>query len=329
MNNQWIIFQFLTNHEAAYSISNYLQMRGAAGITVIDKADFLKTFEEQETPDAIIGEFLEELSFDVNIEAYFFYENEKVQVKNDMLSEETNWISVMEFVSQITEAMERIAEVSEIGKGYVGYRTMRDEDWSEVWKSYYQTLKFGKIVINPSWIEYQAELDEIVLQLDPGSACGTGSHETTSLLLEMLSNRNFDLSSNQKILDLGTGSGILAIAAAKLFPENEIDAIDIDEHAVKVAQENAALNDVKVHFFAGELTDCAGKYDFILANLIAQIHIDLAQEYIEKLNPEGILLASGIIDTRVQEVIQVLTDAGLTLVDSVTKNDWHALLFQK
>lgn len=329
MNNQWIIFQFLTNHEAAYSISNYLQMMGSAGITIIDKVDFLKTFREQETPDAIIGEFLEDLTFEVNIEAYFPYENEMVIIKDNPESEQITSVEIEEFVSHISDAMTRIAEISEIGKGYVGYRVMCDEDWSEVWKSYYHTMKFGHIIINPSWIEYQAKPDEVVLQLDPGSAFGTGSHETTSLLLEMLSENKYQLVENSQILDLGTGSGILAIAAAKLFPQNEIDAIDIDEHAVKVAEENAMLNDVNINFFAGELKDCVGKYDFILANLIAQIHIDLAKEYIGKLNPEGILLASGIIDTRVQEVIQVLSDAGLTLMGKTTKNDWHALLFQK
>ncbi len=328
MGHQWIIFQFITTHEAAFSISNYLEMRGSVGITTIDKKDFLKTFQEQQTPDAIIGEFLEDLSYDVQIEAYFAYDQHQLQCKNQ-LSDELTWLPVDAFIRQMQQALDLISEISDLGKGYIGYRIMADEDWAETWKNYYQTLRFDHIVVNPSWIEYQGKPNEIILQLDPGSAFGTGNHESTSLLLEMLSRKKFRLAPDQRILDLGTGSGILAIAAAKLFPQNEITAIDIDPHAVEVAKENAANNQVHIHFQTGELKDCPEHFDFILANLIAAIHLDLADLYRQKLNRNGLLLASGIINTRLAEVQERLQANGFAILEQATKNDWYALLLQK
>ncbi len=313
MTNDWLVFEFLTTHEAAFPISHFLEEAGSCGIVTIDKTDFLKSFQEQQTPDAIIGEFLEELSFDVKLEAYFSFTENKIFIKN--------------LENQIHAALARIAEFCEIGKGYLGYHLVKEEDWANNWKAFYQTIKINQIVINPSWIPYQAKDNEIVIRLDPGSAFGTGSHETTALILELLT----DMTSlnPQTLLDLGTGSGILAIAAKKLFPDSEITAVDIDENAILTARENASNNLADIDFKVAELKDCQTEYDLILANLIAKIHLDLAELYPEKLSPEGILLVSGIIADRAEEVRQKLCSAGFLIEAEQQKNDWIALRCRK
>lgn len=334
-NKKWIIFSFSTNHESAYAIEQFLQMQGAEGITVEDKADFLKTFEEQKRPDVIIADYLENLSFDVKIEAYFLFENNQLQVNKDPLITEfgqinsEKWISISEFEQIIKNTLENIAEISPIGKGYLSYRILQNEDWQNNWKEYYKTQKFGRIIINPSWIDYEANDDEIVLNLDPGSAFGTGTHESTSLILKILSEFDQIDLPGKNILDLGTGSGILAITAKKIFTDSQITAIDIDEHAIEVARENAVKNNCKIHFETAELKDLNQKYDLILANLIAAIHLDLSSLYTEKLNENGLLIVSGIIASREAEVKQAFKQQNLKLIEEYHENDWAALIFRK
>ncbi|NLJ94498.1 MAG: 50S ribosomal protein L11 methyltransferase [Clostridiaceae bacterium] len=329
-NQQWIIFTFSTNHEAAYAIEQFLQMQGAEGVTVEDKIDFIKTYEEQKTPDVIIGDYLDTLSFDVNIEAYFLYQNNKLQINKNPFSleekQEKKWINVSDFEAMINKALINIAEISPVGAGYISNRILENEDWQNNWKKYYRTQKFGRIVVNPSWIQYQAKENEILLDLDPGSAFGTGSHETTALVLNFLSDYSFPDLSQKNILDLGTGSGILAIAAAKIFPNSKIDAIDIDEHAIQVAKENAQKNQTNIKFKTAELKDLENEYDLILANLIATLHLDLIPLYKEKLKPGGMLIASGIINLKEEAVRKSFFKNDLKIISEAKQNDWNAFV---
>lgn len=327
-----IVFKLRTSHEASFAISNFLQANGALGITVVDKVEFLQTINEQSTADTIAGEFIEALSDEVVIESYFNGQDDRIQInqKLDLLEDSGNpnkvWISINDFEERIKDSLERASEFVDIGFGYVSHNIVKEEDWSEKWKEYYDTLKIGRIVINPSWIDYQEKPDEIVLQLDPGSAFGTGSHESTSLVLQYLSDYDFKELQEGAVLDLGTGSGILAIAASKIFPRRKIEAIDIDQQALDLAKLNAEKNQANIAFSLGELWQRENTYSLILANLIADIHLDLAEEYLDKLKDKGFLIASGIVASRANEVKEKFASLGIEIIDQLYKNDWYTFL---
>lgn len=343
----WVLFHFLTSHEAAYPISNFLQAMGSVGVTSVDKADFLKTLSEQATPDLIIDEFLASLSFEVRLEAYFPYREGQVKAgvspKPERLTpspgtgtleqdQDLVWQDLADFEGRISQALTSIADFCQVGRGYQGYSLVKEEDWANNWKAYYRTLKFGRIVVNPSWLTYKAQPGEFLLNLDPGSAFGTGSHESTALALHFLSDYDFAQLSppgQHRLLDLGTGSGILALAAAKVLPDWEVEAVDIDSHAVDQARANAAKNKLTIRFSTGELRDQEGPYELILANLIAGLHLDLAADYYRKLAPSGLLLASGIIAGRLDSVRSCFEKNSLKIIDHYQAGDWSALLAQK
>lgn len=199
--------------------------------------------------------------------------------------------------------------------------TLREEDWATAWKAYYKPARIGKhFVIKPTWEEAPAEAGDIVLELDPGMAFGTGTHPTTTLCLEMLEKI---VRPGQRVFDLGTGSGILAIAAAKLGAR--VEAVDLDKVAVEVARENVALNgvgeSVKVEWGdLGQVLD--GQADLVVANIIADVIIRLLPELRQLLAPAGEFLASGIIDTRADEVEAELKAAGLEIVERAEDSGW-------
>lgn len=201
---------------------------------------------------------------------------------------------------------------------------VRQEDWETGWKAYYHPLDIGsRLAIVPSWEEYDTE--RVVITLDPGMAFGTGTHETTALCLGVLDEQ---IHGGERVLDIGTGSGILAIAALKLGA-SAADGVDIDPMCVRTAGENAALNGVQEHFrvLIGDLSDKAeGLYDVICANIVANAIKMLAPEVPALLAPNGLFVASGIIDTRRDEVIAAVQATGLTVREVREENGWVALL---
>lgn len=204
---------------------------------------------------------------------------------------------------------------------------IQQEDWETAWKQYYKPIDIGKkLAIVPSWQTYKTNRN--ILWMDPGMAFGTGSHETTSLCLEVLDER---IKGGETVLDIGTGSGILGIAAL-LLGAKKVDAIDIDPLAIRMATENAERNHVqnKMNIQQGNLTDkINGKYDLITANIIASAIIELAPATIPLLKENGYFLASGIIDEREQEVIDCTDKLSLNIVEIYRKNGWSAILFKK
>lgn len=201
---------------------------------------------------------------------------------------------------------------------------VRQEDWENSWKQYYHPIEIGsRLAVVPSWEEYDSK--RVKLNLDPGMAFGTGTHETTYLCLEALDER---IQSGERVLDVGTGSGILAIAALLLGAQSAL-GIDIDPMAVRTAEENAGRNGVSERFTAaaGDLAQKAtGKYDVITANIVADAIKMLAPDVQPLLASDGWFIASGIIDTREAEVVQALEEAGLKIVDIRRKNGWSAIL---
>ena len=201
---------------------------------------------------------------------------------------------------------------------------VEQEDWQNGWRKYYHPMEIGRhLAVVPSWQEY--ETDRVKLILDPGLAFGTGGHETTSLCLEALDQL---VRGGERVLDIGTGSGILAIAALKLGAARA-EGVDIDPVAVRTAGENAALNGVadRLTVLVGDLSDKAsGQYQIITANIVANAIMALAPAVPGLMAEGGVFIASGIIDTRKEEVIAALQAAGLKVQEVKEKRGWECIV---
>ena len=204
---------------------------------------------------------------------------------------------------------------------------VEQQDWETAWKAYYHALPIGqRLAIVPSWEEYPT--DRIVIRLDPGMAFGTGTHETTALCLAALDEL---VKGGERVLDIGTGSGILAIAALKLGAA-VAEGVDIDPVAVRTAGENAALNGVQdqLTVLVGDLSDKAsGQYNIITANIVANAILSLAPAVPGLMADGATFIASGIIDTRKDEVIAGLEQAGLAVVEVKEKRGWECIVCKK
>ena len=201
---------------------------------------------------------------------------------------------------------------------------IEQEDWQNAWKKYYHAMDIGqRLAIVPGWETY--DTDRIVITMDPGMAFGTGTHETTSLCLETLDSM---VKGGERVLDIGTGSGILVIAALKLGAA-EAEGVDIDPMCVRTAGENAERNGVDEHFtvLVGDLSDKAsGKYNIITANIVAAAILSLAPHVPVLMAPGARFIASGIIDTRKDEVLAGLRAAGLEPVEIKEKRGWVCVI---
>ena len=209
---------------------------------------------------------------------------------------------------------------------------VNEEDWANSWKAYYKPIEIGeRIVIVPAWEKYDAPADKLVVRMDPGMAFGTGSHETTRLVIGLLEKYIKD---GQRVLDVGCGSGILAICAAKLGAR-ECKAYDIDPVAVKVARENvkdAGLS-ARVSCDTSDLLRgvdrTGGAYDVICANIVADIIIRMTPDVGQLMGENTVILASGIICERADDVIECFEEHGLYVVERIEENGWCALAVSK
>jgi ribosomal protein L11 methyltransferase len=238
------------------------------------------------------------------------------------------------------EKRQRVAEglwhFKSLGAHFVGdleTRVLNEEDWANAWKDYYHVTHIGRhLVIRPSWREYTPQEGEAVIELDPGMAFGTGQHPTTRLCLEQLETY---LQPGMRVLDVGTGSGILALAAAKLGAAR-VDGIDNSSVAVESAIANAAINSLSdiISVTSGTLdaetaTRLAGQYDLVLANILAHIIGGMAPQLAQVMAPGAVLIASGIIEARLSEAETPLVAAGLRTLDYAMIDDWIALIMRK
>jgi ribosomal protein L11 methyltransferase len=212
--------------------------------------------------------------------------------------------------------------------GELRTRIVHEADWADAWKRHFPVLRVGRrLVIRPTWRRHRASGDEVVLALDPGMAFGTGLHPTTRLCLagvERLADRG-DLA-GRRMLDVGCGSGILAVAAARLGAA-EVLGVDTDPIAVEATAANAARNRVDrvVRAREGSLPSGAGPWDVIAANLIASLLVRLAPALGDELTPGGALLAGGIFHDREPEVAEALGAAGFDVLSGTVEGDWVAL----
>ena len=208
---------------------------------------------------------------------------------------------------------------------------LNEEDWANAWKAYYKPIKIGsKIVIVPAWEKYEAEEHELIVRMDPGMAFGTGTHETTRLVIGLLEKYT---TPGVRMLDVGTGSGILAICASKLGA-GECKAYDIDPMSVRVAREN--IKDSGLTNITCDQSDLlrsvdleGGKYGLVCANIVADIIIRMTPDVHKYIADDGVLLASGIIMERSSDVVECFEAHGFEIVERAEENGWCALAVKR
>ncbi len=233
--------------------------------------------------------------------------------------EERNPLEYKEFLETRLPALSIEAEISLEG--------MNEDDWAESWKQYYKPVPLGKVTIVPAWEKYEAKADEIVVRMDPGMAFGTGTHETTRLVIRLMQD---ELKGGERLLDVGTGSGILSICASKMGAAT-CNAYDIDPVAVKVARDNALADGcTNITLGVSDLLKgvdlSGGKYDFCVANIVADIIIRMLPDVKDYLKEGSPLILSGIIGERAEEVKNAVVENGFTIEKEIFENDWVGLL---
>lgn len=305
---KWKEISVVTEGICAEAVAGIFHQLGSGGV-VIEDFQAARRYENQEkwNPDLFSPDFYEH-DF-VVIKAYFSEERQVLEDVNKLLAkvEENFGVKCKVFLDEV-----------------------KDEDWEESWKKYYHTFKVGnRIVIKPSWEDYTAEDDEIVVEIDPGMAFGTGVHASTRFCLRFLDKY---LKGGEKIVDAGCGSGILSIAAVKLGAESVL-AMDIDDVAVKVARENVKLNGLedKIQVEEGDIIEKIGtlEVDMILANITAEVINELLPEAAKALQPGGWFFGSGIVDSRFPGVQQKLDECGFVIEEILTDVDWVGVAARK
>ena len=209
----------------------------------------------------------------------------------------------------------------------ISFEGVNEDDWAESWKQYYKPIPLGRVTVVPAWEKYEAKEGEIIVRMDPGMAFGTGTHETTRLVMRIMQD---ELRGGERVLDVGTGSGILSICASKLGALS-CNAYDIDPVAVKVAQENAKDDGcdnitVGVSDLLAGVDLSGGKYDFCVANIVADIIIRMMPDISSYLKKGAPLILSGIIAPRADEVREAVRAAGFEIIREEQENDWLAIM---
>jgi len=205
---------------------------------------------------------------------------------------------------------------------------VEDDNWADAWKKYFKPFSIGRFVIKPTWEEYDAKGDELILELDPGMAFGTGQHPTTQLCMEALADY---IKPEYTLIDAGCGSGILCIAASKMGFKKAY-AFDIETNAISIANENFERLGIKEKincYKDSSPINIPEKADLILANIIANVIKNMAEDLTSKLKDNGCLIASGIIENRYEEILHKLESCGLKLIEKRTKKEWVCLIMCK
>lgn len=306
---KYIELQVITTTEASDAVSELLYAEGASGVLIEDPNDFNAMNKDAKSWDYVEEELVRLLGEDTKVKGYFVSEE---------FSEEK--------LDTIKSRVERLEEFGlDKGKGVVTTREVNDEDWANAWKKYYKPAKVGeRVVIKPTWEEYEEKAGEVVVELDPGMAFGTGTHETTIMCVKLLEKY---VKEDSTVFDVGCGSGILGITAAKLNAKSVV-CVDIDEVSCKVSRENADMNKVhdKLDIRCGNLLDVVSdKADVIIANIIADIIISFSEDAMKFLNKGGVFISSGIIRDRRDDVLKKLREEGFKVIEVLEMGEWCAI----
>jgi len=303
--NEWLEVCVMTEPETAEAVSEVLSRYAPNGVAI-----------EQLARDIGLGAdegAAQQLESIVAVRAYVL-----------------NEAGVGEKRRQIEEALWHLGQIAHLPEPT--FRVVAESDWADAWKEHYHVVHLGeRFVIKPSWRDYEAKPNEIVIELDPGMAFGTGLHPTTQMCLAALEKH---LQPNMSVLDLGTGSGILAIGAAKLGA-GSIVAVDNDPLSVKVANENAKANHVEAitRVELGSLAEAAANdatYDLIVVNILARVIIQLCEQNLGRVvRSDGLAIFAGLIDTQEFGVREALASQGLRVIDRLQDKDWVCLIARR
>lgn len=309
MQGTWIEIKIITKSEAIEPISGIFYGLDVKGVAIEDPNDILNREQGPLTWDFADINILEHGAEAATVTGYF--------------NKEEDIESVVEYVN------ERLKELKEfgidIGEAKVLSKAVNEQDWANNWKKYYKPTKIGEnIVIKPIWEEYKGNEEEIIVELDPGMAFGTGTHETTRMCIQALEKY---VDKDSVVFDIGTGSGILAIAAAKLGASKVI-GVDLDPVAVDSAKENLTYNSLdNIEILHGNLMDVVqGKANIVVANIIAEIIAILAQDVKEFILPGGYFITSGIIRERREMVEAKLKECGFNIVEVNEDGEWLCII---
>ncbi|GBG56378.1 ribosomal protein L11 methyltransferase [Sporomusaceae bacterium FL31] len=308
---KWAEISIQTTHEATEAIADIFHELGSSGV-VIEDPELVNSYRRSGTWDYC--DIPEETDVEVvTVKAYLLVD-EQLEEKMRIFEERVN---------------ELINHNLDKGQGNIKYQEINEEDWASSWKDYFHPIRVGEhVVIKPSWEEYEQVAGDLIIELDPGMAFGTGTHHTTAMCIRSLEEV---IRPGSVVFDIGTGSGVLAIAAAKLGAQS-VQAVDLDQVAVRVAKENVVINEVEqvVNVAAGDLlTGIHGQADVIIANIIADVIIKLVPDIPERLKDNGVLIASGIIVERLSDVTAAILNNNLTIDKVIEEGGWVAILVRK
>lgn len=310
---KWSEIAIHTTHEATEAVANIFHEAGASGVIIEDSR------EPDIERENVFGEIVELDPKD--------FPTEGVIVKA--------YLPVNSFLIETMKDIEQsISELPkyglDVGLNKIKTSEVDEEDWATAWKQYYHPVKISsRFTIVPSWEEYTpVESDELIVELDPGMAFGTGTHPTTVMCMQALEKY---VQKEDTVVDVGTGSGVLSIGAAMLGAK-KVYALDLDEVAVQAAKENTAINKVDdiVHVTKGDLLESIHvKPDIIVANILADVIMSFSEDAAKLLSKDGLFIVSGIIEEKRDEVRDDLIAKGFDIVESVLMEDWVALIAKK
>jgi ribosomal protein L11 methyltransferase len=310
---KWSEICIHTTQEAVEPVSNILHEAGASGVVIEDPDDLVKE------RDTSFGEIYQLDPDD--------YPEEGVIVKA--------YLPVTSFLGETVEEIKiaisnLISYNIDIGPNKVSISEVNEEEWATAWKKYYKPVKISEhITITPTWEDYvPVSTDEVIIELDPGMAFGTGTHPTTVMCLQAIEKT---IKANDHVIDVGTGSGVLSIAAAKLGAK-QVDAYDLDEVAVRSAVLNTKLNKVKdvINVKQNNLLDgIEGPVDMVVANILAEVIVLFSDAASKVLKQGGYFITSGIIQGKKKEVKDKLIASGFEIEETILMEDWVAFIAVK
>lgn len=303
-------------------VANALDENGIEGYVLEDSADFAEFLQETE----IYWDYIDEELMNQKT-------NDETKIKI-YLTQDDMGASQLKGLAKNLATLKQNDTDNLYGRLEFQIGIVCQEDWEWGWKQYFKPFPVGeRFVVKPSWEEWDEKEGRMILEIDPASSFGTGSHETTQLCMTALEKC---VKQGDNVLDMGTGSGILAIAAAMLGA-NVLGIADIDENCLKTAQENAEKNNVKIgDSFCGDAMHddnlkqaLGGNYDIIVANIVADVIIGMSNMFFDKLVSKGTLICSGILSERADEVALALENAGFAIDEKMQRGDWAAFTAHK
>lgn len=309
MDGTWIEFRVITKSEALEPVSGIFYSLDCKGVAIEDPEDILGREQGPLTWDFADINVLEHKGKVAVVKAYF--------------AEEDN---IEEILGYVNEKLVELKEMGiDLGEAKVEHEKMYEEDWANTWKQYYKPSKVGeKIVVKPIWEEYEEKEGELVVNLDPGMAFGTGTHETTRMCIQALEKY---VKEESTVFDVGCGSGILAIAAAKLGAKLAV-GVDLDPVAVESSIENVGYNNLNnIEILHGNLVEVIdGKADIVVANILAEIICILTDDVKRVMKDGGVFITSGIIHDRVDMVCEKLEATGFEVIEKNRDGEWNCIV---